>query len=61
MRLDGTADTPVGTREVRFTDPRFIDTAGGSYAVMPRGNAVCLQTTAVNLGCYVRVSSTTSP
>ena len=55
VRMDGPADAPVGTREVLFTDPRFIDTAGWSHAVMPGGDAVYLQATAENLGYYVRV------
>ncbi len=55
VRLDGPADSPVGTREVLFTDPRFLDTAGWSHAVMPGGDAVYLQATAENLGYYVRV------
>ncbi len=55
VRMDGRADAPVGAREVLFTDPRFIDTPGWSHAVMPGGDAVYLQTTAENLGYYVRV------
>ena len=55
VRMDGPGDAPVGTREVLFTDPRFIDTAGWSHAVMPGGDAVYLQATAENLGYYVRV------
>jgi hypothetical protein len=46
---------PELTREVLFTDPRFIDTPGWSHAVMPGGDAVYLQATAENLGYYVRV------
>jgi serine/threonine-protein kinase len=55
VRMDGPADAPVGTREVLFTDPRFIDTPGWSHALMPGGDAVYLQATAENLGYYVRV------
>ena len=55
VRMDGPADSPVGTREVLFTDPRFVDTPGWSHAVMPGGDAVYLQATAENLGHYVRV------
>jgi len=55
VRMDGPADAPVGTREVLFTDPRFIDTPGWSHSVMPGGDAVYLQATAENLGYYVRV------
>ena len=55
VRMDGPADSPVGAREVLFTDPRFVDTPGWSHAVMPGGDAVYLQATAENLGYYVRV------
>ncbi len=55
VRMDGSAGSPVGTREVLFTDPRFLDTPGWSHAVMPGGDAVYLQATAENLGYYVRV------
>jgi len=36
----------VGTREVRFTDPRFVHTSGCPQSVMPGGDAVYLQATA---------------
>ena len=55
VRMDGPVDSPVGTREVLFTDPRFVDTPGWSHSVMPGGDAVYLQATAENLGYYVRV------
>ena len=55
VRMDGPANAPVGTREVLFTDPRFVDTPGWSHAVMPGGDAVYLQATAENLGYYLRV------
>ncbi len=55
VRMDGPADAPVGPRDVLFTDPRFLDTAGWSHAVMPGGDAVYLQATAENLAYYVRV------
>jgi hypothetical protein len=55
VRMNGPADAPVGTRDVLFTDPRFVDTPGWSHAVMPGGDAVYLQATAENLGYYVRV------
>ncbi len=55
VRMDGPPNAPVGTREVLFTDPRFVDTPGWSHAVMPGGDAVYLQATAENLGYYVRV------
>jgi hypothetical protein len=53
--MDGPADSPVGARDVRFTDPRVVDTLGWSHSVMPGGDAVYLQATAENLGYYVRV------
>jgi eukaryotic-like serine/threonine-protein kinase len=55
VRMEGPADSPVGAREVLFTDPRFVDTPGWSHSVMPGGDAVYLQATAENLGYYVRV------
>ncbi|WP_310572243.1 protein kinase [Gemmatimonas sp.] len=55
VRVDGPADSPVGSREVLFTDPRFVDTPGWSHALMPGGDVVYLQATAENLGYYVRV------
>ena len=55
VRMNGPANSPVGTREVLFTDSRFVDTPGWSHAIMPGGDAVYLQTTAENLGYYVRV------
>jgi serine/threonine-protein kinase len=55
VRMDGPVDSPVGKREVLFTDPRFIDTPGWSHSVMPGGDAVYLQATAENLGYYLRV------
>ena len=55
VRMNGPASSPVGTREVLFTDSRFVDTPGWSHAIMPGGDAVYLQTTAENLGYYVRV------
>ncbi|MEQ1694078.1 MAG: hypothetical protein ABMA00_22505, partial [Gemmatimonas sp.] len=55
VRLDGPVESPVGTREVLFTDPRFVDTPGWSHSMMPGGDAVYLQATAENLGYYVRV------
>ena len=55
VRMNGPADSPMGAREVLFTDPRFVDTPGWSHSVMPGGDAVYLQATAENLGYYVRV------
>ncbi len=55
VRMDGPVNSPVGTREVLFTDPRFVDMPGWSHSVMPGGDAIYLQATAENLGYYVRV------
>ena len=55
VRMDGPANSPVGARDVLFSDPRFVDTPGWSHSVMPGGDAVYLQATAENLGYYVRV------
>lgn len=55
VRMDGPVNSPVGTREVLFIDPRFVDTPGWSHSMMPGGDAVYLQATAENLGYYVRV------
>lgn len=46
VRINGPANDPVGTREVLFTDARFVDTPGWSHAMMPGGDVVYLQSPA---------------
>ena len=55
VRIDPGSSTPVGTPEVLFTDARFADTPGYSFAIAPGGDIIYLQTTSENLGHYVRV------
>jgi serine/threonine-protein kinase len=55
VTIDPGSSSPVGKPEVLFTDPRFADTPGWSFAIAPGGDIIYLQTTSENLGHYVRV------
>jgi hypothetical protein len=55
VRIDPTARSPVGRRELIVRDPRFADTPGWSTATMPDGDVVYLQSPSENLGFYLRV------
>ena len=55
VMIDARSSTPVGKPEVLFTDPRFADTPGWSFAIAPGGDIIYLQVMSENLGQYVRV------
>ena len=54
-RIDPSARSPVGRRELIVRDSRFADTPGWSTATMPNGDVVYLQSPSENLGYYLRV------
>ncbi len=54
-RIDPTARSPVGSRELIVRDPRFADTPGWSTATTPSGELIYLQSPSENLGFYLRV------
>jgi len=55
VRINAAAGNPVGPRESILNDPRFIDTAGWSYAFAPNGDLVYLQAPPDYQSYYVRM------
>ncbi len=55
VMIDPRSSTPVSKPEVLFSDPRFSDTPGWSFAIAPGGDIIYLQAMSENAGQYVRV------